>query len=87
MVVHDCISTISRRLFNLQNMGSYQQDIGFTPPRLLKIPFSYRTVYILYHSAGFNNTEIGELLNISSIQVRERLIKAEIYFNDIPKTA
>ncbi len=42
---------------------------------LSKIPISFRTVYILFHSAGFAEPEVAQILNITTMQIRERLAK------------
>lgn len=41
------------------------------------MPLSFRTVYILKNTIGFNENEIAEILNITSIKVKERFQKAK----------
>jgi hypothetical protein len=40
-----------------------------------EIPLIYRTVYLLRNIIGFNESEISLLLNIDTIQVKDRLAK------------
>jgi hypothetical protein len=77
-IVHQCVFKISCKIFSqeqqlagfeYENINPYSNKIS----RLLKIPLSFSVVYILYHVIGFNETEVAYILNIDSIQVKERL--------------
>lgn len=72
MLVHHCIFRISSRLFS-ENRNAI--DHLNTSP-VLKIPISYRIVYILIHIAGFTEMEAAQILNCTRMQVSERLAKA-----------
>ena len=78
ILVRKCISTISVRIFSESTSAAnyFQDSVGYvdsiSPQR---IPLSYRIVFILFQE-GFSEEEMGEILNITQIQVRTRLAKA-----------
>ncbi len=72
MLVHHCIFRISSRLFS---QSRNETDHLNTSP-FLKIPISYRIVYILIHIAGFTEPEAAQILNCTRTQVSERFAKA-----------
>ena len=77
--IHSCIFKISSRLFSQTDLAS---DINLdfretTVPRSIRgIPLSFRTIYILVYGIGFTQKEVSQLLNITPLQVKERLAKA-----------
>jgi RNA polymerase sigma-70 factor (ECF subfamily) len=80
ILVHNCIFKISSSLFsqNANTADSFQTvDNYLIAPSLSKVPISFRIVYILFHSTGFTESEVAQILNITPIQVRERLAKAK----------
>lgn len=79
ILVHHCIFKICSSMFSQHGhtANSFQTVNNYLRPlRVYKIPISFRTVYILFHSIGFAESEVGQILNITPIQVRERLAKA-----------
>jgi len=74
ILVHNCIFTISSCLFS-QNSSLQTTNNDLIAP-LSKVPISFGTVYILFHSIGFTESEIAQILNITPMQVKERLAKA-----------
>jgi DNA-directed RNA polymerase specialized sigma24 family protein len=78
ILVHNCIFKISSSMFsqNANAANSFQAaNNHLIASPLSKIPISFRTVYILFHSAGFAEPEVAQILNITTMQVRERLAK------------
>jgi DNA-directed RNA polymerase specialized sigma24 family protein len=78
ILVHDCIFKISSSLFsqNVNAANFFQTNSYLNSPAEFKIPISFRTVYILVNSIGFTEPEVAQMLNITPMQVRERLAKA-----------
>jgi DNA-directed RNA polymerase specialized sigma24 family protein len=79
ILVHNCIFKICSTLFsqNANIIDPYQITNNYLiESPLSKIPISFRTVYILIHSVGFTEPEVAQILNINTMQVRERLAKA-----------
>lgn len=85
IMVYKCIFKISSRLFS-QNIsfrimphmfGYYAGFKDYRDSDLRYMPLSFRTVYILKNTIGFNENEIAEILNITSIKVKERFQKAK----------
>jgi DNA-directed RNA polymerase specialized sigma24 family protein len=76
-LVHNCVFRISSRMFSQPANGPANTTDNFLrPSALAKIPFSFRAVYILFTLIGFTEPEVGQLLNITPIQVRERMARA-----------
>jgi DNA-directed RNA polymerase specialized sigma24 family protein len=76
-LVHKCVFRISSRMFSQPANGPANATDNFLrPSALAKIPFSFRAVYILFTLIGFTEPEVGQLLNITPIQVRERMARA-----------
>jgi DNA-directed RNA polymerase specialized sigma24 family protein len=79
LTVRRCIFIISSRLFRqIGNGRETAMDLGYIPvsTALQKLPLSYRTIFTLIHCIGFTEKETAQLLNITPIQVKERLAKA-----------
>jgi DNA-directed RNA polymerase specialized sigma24 family protein len=84
IMVHKCIFRISSRLFSQHtSTGKEPGILGYYPgcksspgTNCQDIPLSFRVVYILNDVIGFNEVEIAEILNITSIRVKDRLNKA-----------
>ncbi|HEU4634519.1 MAG TPA: hypothetical protein VFS22_11065 [Flavisolibacter sp.] len=91
MMVRKCIFQLSTELFS--RSGFYRGHatrpsltcaLGYEDTNTFHfhdMPLSFRAVYILKTNAGFAESEIAEVLNASSIQVRERLAKARLFIN------
>jgi hypothetical protein len=81
ILVHNCIFRISSSMFsqNANTANSFQTaNHHFMASPFSKIPISFGTAYVLFHSIGFNESEVAQILNISLMQVKERLAKAMI---------
>ena len=79
ILVHNCVVKISSVMFSKSGSGfvSFQgSDNYLGSSSISKIPFSFRTVYILFYSVGFEESEVAYILNITPMQVRERLARA-----------
>ena len=79
ILVHNCVTKISSIMFSKTGSGfnSFQAlDNYLLSFPISKIPFSFRAVYILSHSIGFTEAEVAYILNISPMQVKERLARA-----------
>lgn len=75
ILVRNCVFKISSVMFS-QNENNLQTPL--IPFYMSKIPFSFRVVYILFQSFQFAETEVAQVLNITQMQVRERLSKAMV---------
>jgi hypothetical protein len=80
-LVRQCVYKISSRIFNQSESATSFSGEGMPfnsnlTAQLVKIPITFRTVYILFHIIGFNEKELAYILNISIVQVRERLARA-----------
>jgi len=73
ILVRHCVFKINSMMFS-QKENSFQTSL--IPFYLSKIPFSFRVVYILLQSFEFTETEAAQILNVTPMQVRERLLKA-----------
>ena len=79
-VVHQCVYKISCGIFSQKSPatsfpGDAVQLNYRVSAHLSKMPLSFRTVYILFQ-VGCAEEEIAYILNINTIQVKERLRKA-----------
>jgi hypothetical protein len=79
-VVHQCVYKISCGIFSQKSQatsfpGTAVQLNYQVSAHLSKMPLSFRTVYILFQ-VGCSEEEIAYILNINTIQVKERLRKA-----------
>ena len=78
-VVHQCVYKISCGIFCEKPAPSFPGDYQVSA-HLSKMPLSFRTVYILFQ-VGCSEEEIADILNINTIQVKERLRKATMIIN------
>jgi DNA-directed RNA polymerase specialized sigma24 family protein len=78
-LVRKCIFKISQDLFNgvsnAQVFGGFSTAKNIFGGRQEQIPLSFFIVYLL-HDIGFTEREIAEILNTSTMNVKERLNKA-----------
>ena len=74
-VVHQCVYKISCGIFYEKSPATSFPGDYQVSAHLSKMPLSFRTVYILFQ-VGCNEEEIAYILNINTIQVKERLRKA-----------
>ena len=90
IMVRKCIFKLSATLFNKNDFYTSQPkhhpgySLSYNEPRALNfqdMPLSFRAVYILRTDAGFSDEEVAEMLNSTSMQVRERLNKARLFIN------
>jgi DNA-directed RNA polymerase specialized sigma24 family protein len=91
IMVHKCVISISAEIFNNHHYNTAATEHSFvtytsgyerTHARELKtMPLSFRTVYILNKKIEFNDTEIAEILNLTPLEVRIRLIRAHSLLN------
>lgn len=80
-MVHLCVFKLSCKMFSQKEQVIHRfADVISANPHLetmlLKMPLSYRVVYILFQVIGFTKKEIAEMLNSNLVQVTERLEKA-----------
>jgi hypothetical protein len=77
-LIHKCIFKISSQLFSQSNTACiYSFNSLYTGDlRLQKMPLSLRTVYLLNIKFKYNELEMAEILNTTSVQVKEKLQKA-----------
>lgn len=90
-MVRKCIFTVSAELFSKRGFyGSLSRQTAFAcslgrhethPVHFQDMPLSFRAVYILRTHAGLEENETAEVLNATSIQVRERLAKARLFID------
>jgi DNA-directed RNA polymerase specialized sigma24 family protein len=93
ILVRKCIFNLSTDLFNsVSNMevteqaaGNYSTLNDLCTNKEEQMPLSCWVVYILNKVTGFSEIEIGEILNISSIKVRERLNKGLLLIAKVNK--
>ena len=84
LMVYKCIFKISEHLFSQRNSGDFSTFyaginsafISSSQLKLQHIPLSYRAVFLLKNMDEFSEEEIADLLNITSIQVKKRINKA-----------
>jgi len=78
-LVRKCIFKISQDLFNgvsnAQVFGGFSTRKSIFEAKQEQIPLSFFIVYLL-HDIGFTDPEIAEILNTSTMNVKERLNKA-----------
>ena len=74
-VIHQCVYKISCSIFSQQSPATSFPGDYQVSAHLSKMPLSFRTVYILFQ-VGCSEDEIAYILNINTIQVKERLRKA-----------
>lgn len=78
-VVHQCVYNISCVIFGQKELSTSFRGAGtlnyHLSAQLSTMPLSLRAVYILFH-VGCSEEEIGYILNISTVQVKERVRKA-----------
>ncbi|MGN6164898.1 MAG: hypothetical protein ACTHOF_10195 [Flavisolibacter sp.] len=72
-LVRHCVLKINSVMFSQKENSSQTSLIPFY---MSKIPFSFRLAYILLQSFEFTETEVAQILNLTPMQVRERLSKA-----------
>lgn len=76
ILVRNCIFKICTALFSQHaNTGNFFPTSIYAST-LSEIPISFRTVYVLIHCIEFTEPEVAQILNINTMQVRERLAKA-----------
>jgi hypothetical protein len=81
-IVRCCVVRQGRRVFNQSGRSATDgEDISFlglsASARLQKMPLTFKVVYLLVDIGGFNTNEIATILNITAVQVNERLGKAK----------
>jgi hypothetical protein len=83
LMVHKCIFKISCRMFSentstrITAWPSFYSNKNAFEACEKAMPVSYLTVYILSSILGFSEREIAGILNTTTLQVRERLTKAQ----------
>jgi hypothetical protein len=83
VMVHKCIFKISCRMFSeniftgITGSSSFYCNRNAFEACEKGMPLSYLTVYILSSILGFSEREIAGILNTTTLQVRERLTKAQ----------
>jgi hypothetical protein len=90
MMVSKCIFKIGQNLCSQDNNllsttlsgAKYFNSICTCPLKLQEMKLSYRSVFILNNILGFTEGEIAELLNITSVKVKERISKANSFLNN-----
>ena len=79
-IVHKCIFKISSSIFSQTPAATnscFSKDNFLHTAKAPEIPLSFQTVYSLVRLIGLNEMEVAEILNITPLQVRERLGKAQ----------
>lgn len=87
LMVSKCIFRISNELFgrgdnrdvSILNQGACYTSINLTSIKLKKVPLSCKVAFVLNALSEFTEEEIAEVLNISSMKVKERIKKAYSY--------
>lgn len=78
-LIRNCVFIISSAMFGKKEEIAFYADAGCRIPLpIRKLPLSFRTVYLLVHHWGFRVEEVAILLNSTPLQVRERLLKANM---------
>jgi hypothetical protein len=89
-MVRRCISQLSYPLFdksdrrNIKNRESTYITNYLSRSELKKknMPLTIRSVVLLDETCAFSESEIAEVLNITPVQVKERLDKARLMVSD-----
>jgi DNA-directed RNA polymerase specialized sigma24 family protein len=88
-LIHKCTFKISQAIFSQQQREpapirwmclNFHSAPGAL--RLQEMPLSLKAVYILTDQFYFNEIEVAEILNISTLKVKERLHKALNFLNN-----
>ncbi|WP_018614870.1 RNA polymerase sigma factor [Segetibacter koreensis] len=90
IMVSKCIFKISEKLCSQDNYHlstalsaeKYFDPVSTYPLKLQEMKLSYRSVFILNTILGFTEEEIAELLNVTSVKVKERISKANWFLNN-----
>lgn len=79
-MVRKCTFLIGCRMFReypVVNILFPAVEVNFKTSAPPEIPLSFQAVFVLFHSTGFRETEVAQILNISAAEVRKRLARAQ----------